>query len=250
MAVRTNYYWRVFATGLSFLLFGIGGLIITVVAIPVIFLAGPDRREALAKATLHIAFRLFVGIMHRLGVLTYEVDRVAELKGPGLLVVANHPTLIDIVFLISLIPRADCIVKNGLDGNPFMRGAIRFAGYIYNDDPVQVIEQAMASLKRGNSLIIFPEGTRSRRSEPMTMRRGASNIAIRSAADLTPVVIGCDPLTLGKDEKWYDVPVRRFHYTVQVKDRIPTAEYRHGPANLESRRLTRYLQDFFKVETN
>jgi len=105
--------------------------------------------------------RGFVGLMRGLGVLDYRLHDCERLQRPGLLVLANHPTLIDVVFLLALIPHADCVVKGRLARNPFTRGPIRAAGYITNEEPQGVLEAAGASLARGNALILFPEGTRS-----------------------------------------------------------------------------------------
>jgi len=62
-------------------------------------------------------------------------SRLEKLNRPGQLIIANHPTLVDIVFLISRVKQANCIVKQKLWHNPFMRGPILNAGYISNGDP-------------------------------------------------------------------------------------------------------------------
>ena len=74
----------------------------------------------------------------------------------GLLILANHPSLIDVVFLISFVRHADCIVKAALAHNPFMRGPIRAAGFITNGDGAGLLEDCVKSLRGGNNLIVFP----------------------------------------------------------------------------------------------
>jgi hypothetical protein len=54
--------------------------------------------------------------------MTYQIEGGERLQRDGLLVLANHPTLIDVVCLISLLPNADCVVKRAVACNPFMRG--------------------------------------------------------------------------------------------------------------------------------
>jgi hypothetical protein len=93
-------------------------------------------------------------------------------------VLANHPTLIDVVFLISLLPNADCVVKR-VACNPFMRGPVRAAGYISNDDGAGLVDDCIAAVRAGGSLVIFPEGTRSVPGQPPRLQRGAANIAVR-----------------------------------------------------------------------
>ena len=82
--------------------------------------------------------------MRRLGVLTVSVSGAARLQREGLLVLANHPTLIDVVLLVALLPDADCVVKRAVARNPFMRATVRAAGYIVNDDGPALVEAGIA----------------------------------------------------------------------------------------------------------
>lgn len=173
MWARLNKAWRVVATGLAFSLFGIGGFLLPFLAVPVIFLLPGNAldRERRAKTAIHYTMRAFVEIMRGLGILTYSVESPEDFNRPGQLILANHPSLIDVVFLIGFVKRADCVVKSDLRRNPFMRGPIGLAGYIANDDPEKVIDATVSSLARGNSLIIFPEGTRTTPGEPLDLDR-------------------------------------------------------------------------------
>ena len=92
---------------------------------------------------------------------------------------ANHPSLIDVVVLISIIPNADCVVKAHLFKNPFLRGVVKNTGYISNADPEGLLVDCKKSLAAGNNLIIFPEGTRTKVGQAVKFQRGAANIALR-----------------------------------------------------------------------
>ncbi|MDO9193453.1 MAG: 1-acyl-sn-glycerol-3-phosphate acyltransferase, partial [Undibacterium sp.] len=129
MSSQLNLYWRVFATGLSFVSFGVGGLLLRVLVFPMLNLMVWHRqqRTALAREVIRAAFLTFVGLMKLLGVLRYELVGGQRLNREGLLILANHPTLIDTVFLMAFVKRADCIVKAGLWNNPFTRGPVRSA---------------------------------------------------------------------------------------------------------------------------
>jgi 1-acyl-sn-glycerol-3-phosphate acyltransferase len=162
LLARLSLYWRVFATGLSFAVFGIGGLLLRVVVFPLLNLMvrQPERRVAAARAVIRRAFRAYVDLMRALGVLRYEIRGLDKLERGGLLMLANHPTLIDTVFLMAFVKNADCIVKGALWNNPFTRGPVRAAGYINNEGGAALVDDCIASLERGNNLIVFPEGTR------------------------------------------------------------------------------------------
>ncbi|GAB1256014.1 lysophospholipid acyltransferase family protein [Aurantivibrio plasticivorans] len=246
-----NRMWRIAATGLSFSVFGLGGVIMPVLVAPIIYLSTRDQRtrERRAKAFVSFLMRSFVRIMHGLGVLSYQIGDKTQYNRPGHLVLANHPTLIDTVFLIAFVPNADCVVKGALKRNPFTRIPIGLAGYIANDDPEGVIVEAAASLARGNSLIIFPEGTRTTPGQPIKLRRGAANIAVRTNAPIAPVVSRCDPITLTKGEPWYRVPKTKPHFSYTVRPSIHVADViGQNSASLAARNLTKYLHNYFTQE--
>jgi len=248
---RINKAWRIVATGLAFSIFGIGGMLLPLVVVPALYLwpADPLVRERRAKRAIHYTMRGFVEIMRGLGILTYTVENREAFNRPGQLILANHPSLIDVVFLIAFIRNADCVVKSSLKRNPFTRGPINLAGYIANDDPEKIIEGTISSLARGNSLIIFPEGTRTTPGEPLRLQRGAANVALRAQVPITPVVITCEPTTLTKGAPWYKVPSRRFHVEMRLQDNIDLETFADaGNPSRAARRLTRYLQEYFTRE--
>lgn len=73
------------------------------------------------------------------------------------MIIANHPSLIDVVFLIGLVRQANCVVKKSLWENPFTRGPLRSTEYISNDGSMDMLDAAAESLQNGQTLIIFPE---------------------------------------------------------------------------------------------
>ena len=244
--------WRVFGTGLSFAVFGVGGLVLRLLVFPLLQIGvrDPARRRALVRRTVQRSFASFIEMMRFVGVLRYEIHGRERLQREGLLVLANHPTLLDVVFLVSQIPNADCIVKSALLRNPFMRGPVLAAGYVFNDSGSGLVEDCVAAVRRGGNLVIFPEGTRTRRGEPLRLQRGAAHVALRGGFDITPVRIRCVPMSLGKGEKWYRVPPRRMHFSLQIGADIPIAGFRAEEEGdtVAARRLTEHLADYFSGE--
>ena len=246
---RIDRYWRVFGTALSFVAVGIGGVF--VFPLLNIFIRNRQRRSVVARHLIRLTFRGIVGLMRLLGVFQYEIRGLERLERRGLLILANHPTLIDIVFLIAFVKRADCIVKSGLWRNPFTRATVGAAGYICNDDyGVNLIEDCIASVRGGSNLIIFPEGTRSPADGSIMLKRGAANIAVRALRNVTPVLISCAPPMLAKGVKWWRLPSRPAHFCLEVKADIDIQPFiaAAGSEVLAARRLTEYLQDYFIKE--
>ena len=219
-------------------------------ALPIIWALGGGRqaRQRRARYLAHRTFALFVLYMRLVGVLTWQARHRDRLRLPGQLILANHPTLLDVVFLVSLVPDACCIVGEGLGANPAMRGFIRMAGYIGNGNGQRMLEEAEKAMKRGSSVIIFPEGTRSRPGEPLRFLRGAANIAVRTQAAIRPVVITCRPLSLTKGSAWHEIPGKPMRFCLRVGGPIATAAYLREPPTRAARRLTRDLQEHFTKE--
>jgi 1-acyl-sn-glycerol-3-phosphate acyltransferase len=244
-----NHAWRVFATGFVFVLFGVGALFISLTIFPLLRLSAwnPEVARRRIQRAMQQTFSLYIEVMRVLGILTYEVHGVERLREQGRLVVANHPTLIDVVLLVSLMPEVDCIVKRGLWRNPFLRWPVSWASYIPNSEGEELVEGCAASLQRGHSLLVFPEGTRTVPGRPMHMQRGAAHIALAADVEILPVTVTCTPSTLFKGNPWYRVPSRRFHMKVVVGEPVAVAQFRQEgeSAARAARRLTQWLLAYY-----
>lgn len=245
--------YRVLATGSAFALFSGGGLVLSVVIFSILHLVYRDinQRNQAARTAVHYSFKFFVGYMRLVGILRLDVDQLDAIKhAKGQLIIANHPSLIDVVVLISIVRHADCVVKADLWKNPFLKGVVKATGYINNDsDPDYFLGQCQKSFARGNNLIVFPEGTRSIPGNSWQFKRGAANIAIRTQVDVLPVLIDVNPITLTKGQKWYQVTDRRFTFKLRVLPEFPIAPYLHTEQLTNTvRLLTRDLQAYFNEE--
>lgn len=243
---------RVFFVAVGFFAFGVGGLLQLVVFPIVNFIVRePQVRSNLARDFIGWSFSSLIGFLRFTRVLDYKVTGAEKLQRRGLLILANHPTFLDIVFLMSLVKRADCIVKGALWRNPFFRGPVTAAGYIRNDDGEQLLADCAAALKRGENLIIFPEGTRTPSNGPLKLQRGAAHVALRARCNVTPVLIRCRPVMLARDIRWWKMPAERSKYDIEVKDDLDIAELVAAPAidaSLAARYVTDSLREFFKKE--
>ena len=236
---------------MSFSLFGIGGLLLSLLVLaPLnVVIHSPSRRRQIAQGLIARSFRLFLWFMQSMGAMRMQVVGADILAAErGALVVANHPTLIDVILLVAHTHAALCVVKGDILRNPFMRGVVGAAGYIPNDaDPEALIRDCANALKDGNNVIVFPEGSRTRIGLPRTLRRGVANIALRTAAPIRIVTISCDPRTLYKGQKWFEIPPRRWLIRAEIRGRIETAtQFGDLIPTLGSRRLTEYLSNIFE----
>ena len=246
---RDFYYWRLLATGFCFAAFGVGGIVIGVVVAPILSLCIADRPRLhrIVRRLIHFSFRIFVGLMKGLGVLTYSIHGRERLNAAGELVIATHRTLIDVVFLVSCIPNAVCVVKDGVFKSRALGALARAAGYVNSGGDAELsLQRAIDALKSGATLVIFPEGTRSSDAAEPRLRRGAAYIAMATGKPLTPVRIACDPITLTKSQHWYEIPPRRVHFEINVGARIGVDPLVPAASkHVAARALTARVKDFF-----
>ena len=136
MRSRLEYSSRVVRTAAGYVLFAVLALCVAFLVLPATRLR--PRAEAAhdlrAQRILHRFARFYLAVIQRAGIMRLSLVGAERLRRDGPhLVVANHPTLLDMVFLISALPQCDCIVNAPRSDNFFLRGLIRSAGYVRND---------------------------------------------------------------------------------------------------------------------
>ena len=247
MLRRIDRFWRIAATGLAFAFVFAGGGLLAATVLPVLVLLPGDPRQR-AQRVIRTAFRAYLATLQGIRLIRIQTEGLERLADSGgAIVIANHPSLLDVVMLMAFIPHSQCIVKHQLWTSSLLGGLVRRAGYIRNDlDGEQMLAACRDSLERGVALIIFPEGTRSRPGAQRHFQRGFANLAVLTGAPLLPVVITCDPPTLTKGESWWKVPERRPLFRLRVGDKLDATAWTGGAARaLATRRLVRAMQEYY-----
>jgi len=227
-------------------------VLIALTAMPLLgLLPGTKKeKEIRSQRAIHFLARFYLRVVEILQVGRFEATGASKLRQPGQLIVANHPSLLDVILLISLMPQADCVIKGRYLHHPLTGSAARGAGFIPNWEGPNLVDECAERLIQGRSVIIFPEGTRSPVGRLGRFARGAAHIALRSGRDPVPVTIRCDPATLYHGRAWWDVPHRMFTLSAQVGDPLLVKEHvapAMSPA-LAARALTRGLREHFEAE--
>jgi 1-acyl-sn-glycerol-3-phosphate acyltransferase len=233
-----NYLWRVLATGLFFSFFGIGALLIVYLIVP--WLGRHKTQHVISNS-----FRFFIFAAQVFGLIGVKFKSFEKLQhDQGCLIISNHPTLLDYVLIISQLKQCNTIVKDELWNNVFLKKIIRLANYIPNKKFTDIIPLIQQALKEKNNILIFPEGTRTVPRQPIKLKRGAAQIAIRLGAPIRIVRITCQPHTLAKSHNWYNIPPKKPLFTLEAKEIIDPKEFLRDSnvPSIAARHLTQYLQ--------
>ncbi|WP_290949277.1 1-acyl-sn-glycerol-3-phosphate acyltransferase [Fibrobacter sp.] len=255
MIRRIKYLRRLISKLSSFAVFGISSLILATSLFPLFHvLAGfsEKRFNVISRKFVNHFFQFFVKYIEVTGAMRLSVENRELLKGiKGKVVIANHPSLLDVVILISLIPNANCIVKGSLVQNKFISLIIRNL-YIPNTLPFdEQLERAKKSmLEDGNNLIIFPEGTRSKPGEPWYFKKGAARFALFANTDVVPIYFGGnEKIGLRKHDKMLQFhPTERYIYNLRVLPDISVAPYKDMPMSRSAILLTAKMKEVLEKE--
>lgn len=227
-------------------IFAGGGLLALIMRVLMPFL--PGNRQERTQRSICAVFRGYLNTLHRIGMLTFTVNGEECLQASGgKIVIANHPSLLDVVALMSRIPRAQCIVKHQLWDHWFLGHLMRTAGYIRNDlEPEALLEACRKALADGHTLIIFPEGTRTQPDSLPHFQRGVANIALLTQTPIQTVIISCTPPILYKGERWWQAPASRPELRLTAGICIESAFYAAlGQRSIATRKLIDYLENYY-----
>ena len=160
-------FLRSFLSGFCFSIFGIGGLVIGITLVPFVLIFCSKRaQKRILSGSVHYLWKAFVGLMCILKLIDVKIKNEKELRQlHGNIVIANHPSLIDVVILVSKVPRSICVVKDSLFKNIFIKSLIRRIYLSNSASPEDFIKQACEDLQNGYNIIIFPEGTRTQKQK-------------------------------------------------------------------------------------
>jgi 1-acyl-sn-glycerol-3-phosphate acyltransferase len=215
---------RTLLTGSAFLLFFSCGVVLSYVVLPVARLGEPDARSRARRCRQIVRWTwiFFHDYMRVAGLPGYD-PRTTRLELPPApyILVANHPTLVDVTAIGATVPDATIIAKSSMFRNLFIGPVLRYCDHISvaHDGPfsgVAVVDEAVARLEAGIPVLIFPEGTRSPEGAIGKFQAGAFVIAARANVPVVPLLVNCEPPTLMRGQPWYEIPERPSVMTIRL----------------------------------
>lgn len=263
---QPNYWpwrlWQGIILPLFYPFFGIAlAILLLFVPIAHLLLPEPKRRTRMFRLGVHHCARVWFKLAQLLRVFDYRVfEGQAENLLPlqtvssgqaagdrGKLVLANHPALIDVLMILAVMPNLCCVMKSDLTAHPILGLLIRNLNYLSNDNPELWLAEAQARLESGESLLVFPEGTRTKPGETVQFKLGAVELARRTQVQVLPVVVHYNSHYLSKSCPWYELPHTKLTYQLEVGPAITSRTALVNNTPRQARRwLNQELQRYFR----
>lgn len=179
------------------------------------------RGREVGRAGIAYAYRFFWAVASACRLMRIDASCLDTLRDePGLIVAANHPTMLDALLLVAHLPRSACIMKASLMNNVFLGAGARLARYICNDSAWTMVRLSVADLRAGGQLVIFPEGTRTTVPPLNTFRPGLTLISKLAKAPIQTVFIDTDTRYLSKGWPMWRVPALPLVFTLRLGERF------------------------------
>lgn len=149
-----------------------------------------DRRGHVAHGCARLWSRL---ILVTTGVRVHAAGGALVASGESYVFVSNHQSIYDFPVLITSIPfQLRILAKASLGAFPVLGWHLRYTGHLLVDRARAgrgTLNQVAAMIRRGHSLIVFPEGTRSRDGRVGPFKRGLFLLAIDAGIPVVPVAL-------------------------------------------------------------
>lgn len=158
-------------------------------------------------------------------------------KNEAFVIVANHQSIADIMVMFTTFRQFRWVSKHTVFYVPFMGWMMKMANYvgIRRGDAksrAKMLRACERHLSSGNSIMIFPEGTRSEDRQLRSFKRGAFQLAVDSGHRVLPVLIDGTHNALPKDS-WIFRNEGKIILQLRVLPPIDPAEYDNDPQRLK-----------------
>jgi 1-acyl-sn-glycerol-3-phosphate acyltransferase len=130
----------------------------------------------------------------------------------------------DVGWLLARIPEAACIYKPAIQSSPLYGAIARRAGYLSSNCGHHLLRDASAKVSAGQTLLVFPEGTRSRNGNLNPLKPGFVAIARLAGAPIQLVRIACDSELLTKQHRWWRAPSLPARVTLTLGPCLPSPD--------------------------
>ncbi len=226
---------------LGFVVLGGFCLGISVAALPMGLLLPRASSKRLGRRLISASTRAYLKMLALMGACRFDLSELEALRdAPPMVIAPNHPSLLDALMVLSALPNATCIMKADIVNNVVFGAAARVAGYVRNTPLRAMVQQAMAELRQGSHVLLFPEGTRTTRFPIGQLQGTCGLIAKNAGVPVQTVFIETDSGFLGKGWQLLWTPRMPITYRVRLGKRFD--------APTHSARFMEELEQYFQAE--
>ena len=184
---------------------------------------------AMGRLGIMAGFRMFSSSLTMTGAYRLDLSAIDSLRdGPPVILAPNHPSLIDALLILTRLPNIACVMKAELMDNVFLGAGSRLARYIPSNQPRLMIKEAIAELREGGTLLLFPEGTRTTGHPVNPLKASIGIIAKHANVPVQVAIIETDSPYLRKGWPLFRRPNLPITYRVRLGRRFDP------PENVES----------------
>jgi uncharacterized protein len=223
----------------AFTFFLVGCTIIFVILL--VFKLIPFGQKKL-KLTMHYILKWFTWaqVYVMVNVKKEIVNRELLDYSKPALVIANHQSFIDILVMIMLNPKVVIMTNKWVYNSPFFGAAVRYADYLPASEGYENLMEKMRELVAdGYSIMVFPEGTRSKTEEIGRFHKGAFYLAEELGLDIQPILLHGFHFTMSKS----DFLLKNGILTIQPLPRIHKDDLSYGETYAErTKKISRYFK--------
>jgi 1-acyl-sn-glycerol-3-phosphate acyltransferase len=178
--------------------------------------------QRVGRAGIAFGYRIFWAAARASGLLRMEAQALRALADErGLVIVANHPSLLDALMLVAQLPRSFCVMKASLMRNPLLGPGALLARYVPNDGGVHtMLRRAVDDVRAGGQLVMFPEGTRTTSAALNPFHGGFALIARRAQVPVQTVFIDTTSPYLGKGWPIWKLPPLPIEFSLRIGRRF------------------------------
>lgn len=220
---------------ISFFVFGLGAALLNFFVFPFI-----KNNKTLCSDIIHYAWKFFVYFMMILGLFKLDIKNLSKIENK--VIVATHPSFIDIVILIALIPHSTCFVKKELAYNPILKNLVNSI-FITNEVELEELKsESKKMLDLGFNVIIFPSGIRHHRNEFPKIKKGASLIALNANKNIVPIRFFSNNDFMFINQPFYEVGEKRVTFEIEQMPEINVQDFISASEIVSKKKITQQIE--------
>ena len=227
---------RSIITTFCFILFGIGAIFLNFLIFPFI-----KQDKIFCSKIIHKCWKYFTKFLILIGLIGVDIKHLEKIENK--VIVATHPSFIDIVILIGLIPKTTCFVKKELTKNFVMKNIVNSI-FISNELEIEDMKkETKKMLDMGFNLIVFPTGSRHRKNEHPKIKKGAATIALNANKDIIPIEITSSEDFLFIHQPFYEEEKKRVIFEIEQLETIKIENFKQKTEIENKKELTKEIEN-------